>query len=162
MRWLHDYPFINERLNEMKILDKFKNLNYTYYDNCEKIETEYNRMFDILKSSGYTLGATEDGLTLDGGILLENDAGVVAGAFFNFTKFKNSVIILTIFVEEEYRKNGIYTKMHSLIDSIGNEHNKLAVYSHIHAKNDLMQQHVAKSIGYETVMHVVRRPIKKI
>jgi hypothetical protein len=146
----------------MKILDKFKNLNYTYYDNCEKIETEYNRMFDILKSSGYTLGSTEDGITLDGGILLENDDGVAAGAFFNVSKYKSAIMILTIFVEEEYRKNGIYTKMHSLIDDIGNEQNKKAVYSHIHSKNDLMQQHVAKSIGYETIMHVVRRPIKKI
>ena len=146
----------------MKILYKFKNLNYIYYDNCEKLHTEYNRMFDILKSSGYTLGSTEDGITLDGGILLENDDSVIAGAFFNFTKYKSAIMILTIFVEEEYRKNGIYTKMHSLIDEIGNDKNKQAVYSHIHSKNDLMQQHVAKSIGYETIMHVVRRPIKKI
>ena len=145
----------------MKILDQYKNFNYTYYDTCDKLQIEYNRMFDIITSSGYTVGSN-DHWPLDAGILLENDDGVIAGAFFNITKFKHSIIILAIFVEEEYRKNGIYTTMHSLIDDIGNDQNKQAVYSHIHAKNDLMQQHVAKSIGYETIMHVVRRPIKKI
>ena len=145
----------------MKKLDKFKNFNYTYYNNCEKIQTEYRRMYGIIKDSGHTLGP-DDLWILDGGILLENDSRVIAGAFFNLTKIKSSILILCIFVEEEYRKKGIYTKMHALIDDIGTQDNRQAVYSYIHAKNDLMQQHVAKSIGYETVMHLVRRPVKKL
>jgi hypothetical protein len=143
----------------MKILDKFKNFNYTYYGKCEKLQTEYNRMYNIIHLNGYTVGSNEH-WPLDAGILLENDDEVIAGAFFNLTKIKSSILILAIFVEEKYRKNGIYTKMHSLIDDIGNQDSRQAVYSYIHSKNELMQQHVAKSIGYETVMHLVSRPIK--
>jgi hypothetical protein len=143
----------------MKILDKFKNFNYTYYDKCEKLQTEYNRMYNIIQLNGYTAGSNEY-WSLDAGILLEDNNEVIAGSFFNLTKIKSSILILTIFVEKEYRKNGIYTKMHSLIDDIGVRESRRAVYSYIHSKNDLMQQHVAKSIGYETVMHLVSRPIK--
>ena len=143
----------------MKILDKFKNFNYTYYDKCEKLQTEYNRMYNIIQLNGYTAGSNEY-WSLDAGILLEDNNEVIAGSFFNLTKIKSSILILTIFVEKEYRKNGIYTKMHSLIDDIGVRESRQAVYSYIHSKNDLMQQHVAKSIGYETVMHLVSRPIK--
>ena len=145
----------------MKILDEFKNFNYTYYDSCEKLETEYNRMYNIIKSSGYTVGSN-DHWPLDAGILLENDDEVIAGAFFNFNKFKSSILILVIFVEEEHRKNGIYKRMHSLIDDIGIQKNREAVYSYIHSANDLMQQHIAKSIGYKTVMNLVSRPINKV
>ena len=144
----------------MKILDQYKNFNYTYYDTCDKLQIEYNRMFDIITSSGYTVGSN-DHWPLDAGILLENDDEVIAGAFFNLNKIKNSILILIIFVEEEHRKNGIYKRMHSLIDGIGNQENREAVYSYIHSKNDVMQQFVAKSIGYKTVMHLVGRRVKK-
>jgi hypothetical protein len=143
----------------MKILDTFKNFNYTYYNNCEKLQTEYDKMYNKIKASGYTLGSNDHWL-LDAGILLENDDEVIAGAFFNLNKIKSSILILIIFVEEEHRKNGIYKRMHSLIDDIGNQENREAVYSYIHSKNDVMQQFVAKSIGYKTVMHLVSRPIK--
>jgi hypothetical protein len=144
----------------MKILDTFKNFNYTYYNNCEKLQTEYRRMYDEIKSRGWVVGS-DNHWPLDAGILLENHDKIIAGAFFNLTKIKSSVLILVIFVEEEYRKNGIYTKMHSLIDDIGNQEGCQSVHSYIHAKNDLMQQHVAKSIGYETVMNLVTRKIKR-
>ena len=143
----------------MKILDKFKNLNYTYYDNCEKLQTEFNRMYDLIKSNGHTVGSNAN-WPLDAGILLENEDEVIAGAFFNLTKIKSSVLILAIFVEEEYRKNGIYTKMHSLIDDIGNKDNRQSVYSYIHINNELMNNHIISKIGYVPVMQLVKREIK--
>jgi RimJ/RimL family protein N-acetyltransferase len=143
----------------MKILDTHNEFNYTYYEACDKLKSEYDRMYGIIKANGHAL--MSDSWSLDAGILLENDTTVIAGAFFNLSKSPSSILIHIVFVDEVYRQQGIYKKMHSLIDLIGNELNRHNVYSYIHSKNEIMQDYVAKSIGYETVMQLVSRKIKE-
>lgn len=143
----------------MRTLDTFKEFSYNYYENCDRLRNEYDRMYGIIKESGHALAS--DSWPLDAGILLENNDRIIAGAFFNFSKSATSILIHIIFVDEEYRKSGIYTTMHSLIDKVGNEQNRHHVYSYIHTKNQIMQEHVMQKIGYESVMQLVTRPIRK-
>lgn len=141
----------------MKILDTFKDFNYTYYEACDILKKNYDQMYDIIKANGHALSS--DSWTLDAGILLENGEKVIAGAFFNLSKSTNSILIHIIYVDNEYRRQGIYKKLHSLIDLIGNEQNRHSVFSYIHNKNELMK-YVGNSIGYEPIMQLVRRDIK--
>jgi RimJ/RimL family protein N-acetyltransferase len=115
-------------------------------------------MYDIIKSSGHALAS--DTWPLDGGILLKNTSEVIAGAFFNLSKSSSSILIHIIFVEDQHRHQGIYTKMHSLIDMLGKELGRLSIYSYIHSGNQIMQSHIMKKIGYEPVMQLVKRGIK--
>jgi hypothetical protein len=115
-------------------------------------------MYEVIKASGHALAS--DSWSLDAGILLENNDKVIAGAFFNLSKSSTSILIHIIFVDEEYRKSGIYTKIHSLIDILGIEQNRNDVYSYVHSKNKIMQEHIVKKIGYEPVMQLVSRKIK--
>ena len=141
----------------MRTLDTFKEFNYVFYDTAsDKLLQEYDRMFNIVRSTGQALLQEN----IDSGILLENNGNVIAGAFFELNKAPNIILIQIIFVNEEFRKNGIYKKLHSLIDLIGKERNKSGVYSYIHLKNDLMQKTIADKIGYTTIMNIVRRDIK--
>jgi hypothetical protein len=64
-----------------------------------------------------------------------------------------------IFVEESYRKNGIYKNMHRLIANLGKEQGKTSIYSYIHLDNYIMQNYVAKNIGYVPLMTLVRKDI---
>jgi hypothetical protein len=143
----------------MKILDKFKNFNYTYYTNCEKLQSEYVRMYDVIKSNGWVIGSSNH-IVVQYGILLENDDNIIAGAFFNINKIRSSILIFIIFVDEKHRQNGIYKKFHSLIDEIGKQENCLSVLSYIHVDNKLMNDHIVEKIGYEPVMHLVKRTIR--
>jgi hypothetical protein len=65
-----------------------------------------------------------------------------------------------IYVEEPYRKNGIYKHMHFLINNIGKEEGKTSIYSYIHVDNFLMQEYIAKNIGYVPIMNLVKKIIK--
>jgi RimJ/RimL family protein N-acetyltransferase len=116
-------------------------------------------MYDAIKSNGWVIGSSDHWM-LDSGILLENDDEIIAGAFFNLNKIKSSILILVIFVDEKYRQNGIYKKLHSLIDEVGKQENRQAVYSYIHVDNKLMNEHIMEKIGYEPVMQLVKRPIR--
>jgi hypothetical protein len=127
-------------------------------DNCEELSKEYDRMYGIIKASGHALAS--DAWPLDGGILLKNDNEVIAGAFFNLSKSRGSLLIHIIFVEEQHRKQGIYIKMHSLIDQIGKKLDRSSIYSYIHADNEVMQNHIITKVGYKTVMQLVKREIK--
>ena len=142
----------------MRTLDTFQEFNYNYYECCNKLRVEYDRMYEVIKASGHALAS--DSGSLDAGILLENNDKVIAGAFFNLSKSSTSILIHIIFVDEEYRKSGIYTKIHSLIDILGIEQNRNDVYSYVHSKNKIMQEHIVKKIGYEPVMQLVSRKIK--
>lgn len=142
----------------MRTLDTFQEFNYNYYECCDKLRIEYDRMYGVIKESGHALAS--DSWSLDAGILLENDNKVIAGGFFNLSKSPTSILIHIIFVEESYRKNGIYTKIHSLIDILGIEQNRHNIYSYVHSKNKIMQEHIVKKIGYEPVMQLVSRQIK--
>jgi RimJ/RimL family protein N-acetyltransferase len=115
-------------------------------------------MYGVIKADGHALAS--DSWSLDAGVLLENGSKVIAGGFFNLSKSPTSILIHLIFVEETYRKNGIYTKIHSLIDVVGTEQNRHKIYSYVHSKNKIMQEHIIKKIGYEPVMQLVSRKIK--
>jgi RimJ/RimL family protein N-acetyltransferase len=145
-------------MNNLQILDTYKNYQYIYLDNCEELSNEYNRMYGIIKANGHALAS--DSWPLDGGILLKNDSEVIAGAFLNFSKSSNSILIHIIFVEDQYRQQGIYTNIHSLIDILGKELGRSSIYSYIHSENQIMQEHIMKKIGYEPIMQLVKRGIK--
>jgi predicted GNAT family acetyltransferase len=140
-----------------KILDKFKEFNYMYYNSCDKLQEEYEKMYAIIKSNGHVLQS--EAWSLDAGILLENENSVIAGSFFNLSKNKNSILIHIIYVDENFRKQGIYKKMHALINQIGLEQNRKYVYSYIHTDNKPMQDYIIKKIGYEPIMSLVRKSI---
>ena len=142
----------------MKHLDTHGEFNFIYYEACTKLKLEYARMYDIIKSSGHALSS--DSWNLDAGILLENVDTVIAGAFFNLSKSPSSILVHIIFVEEQYRNQGIYKKMHQLLNLIGLESNRNSIYSYIHLKNTLMTDHIIKKIGYEPIMQLVKRDIK--
>lgn len=142
----------------MRILETVNEFSYTYYEVCDKLKLEYDRMYGIIKATGHALAS--DSWPLDAGILLENKDTIIAGAFFNLSKSQSSILIHIIFVEESHRQQGIYKKMHSLIDMIGKESGRSSIYSYIHAENQVMQQHVVEKIGYKPVMHLVKREIK--
>ena len=142
----------------MKKLDTYKEFTYTYYESCDKLKSEYNRMYKITTENGHALESNS--WQLESGILLENENEVIAGSFFNLKSRSSSVLMYLIFVEEPYRKNGIYKNMHLLIDRLGKEQGKTSIYSYIHIDNSIMQDHVEKKIGYIPLMHVVRKDIK--
>jgi RimJ/RimL family protein N-acetyltransferase len=127
-------------------------------NNCEELTTEYNRMYGIIEASGHALAS--DARPLDAGILLKTDQEIIAGSFFNLSKSPSSILIHIIFVEDQHRQQGIYTKMHSLIDTLGKELSRSSIYSYIHSKNQVMQEHIMKKIGYEPVMQLVKKEIK--
>lgn len=146
-------------MNNLQILDSHKNYQYVYLDMCEELSNEYYRMYGIVNANGHAL-ASVGTWPLDGGILLKNDSEVIAGAFFNLSKSSITILIHIIFVEDQHRQQGIYTKMHSLIDMLGKELGRSSIYSYIHSENQIMQEHVMKKIGYEPVMQLVKREIK--
>jgi RimJ/RimL family protein N-acetyltransferase len=140
-------------------LDKFKDYNFIYYETCtDKLVYQYERMYGIIKASGHAL--MSDAWSLDSGILLEKDDEVIAGTFFNLSKSSSSILIHVIFVEEPYRQQGIYTRMHELLNDIGNHLGRKNIYSYIHIQNKLMNDHIMKKIGYEPIMQLVKREIK--
>jgi RimJ/RimL family protein N-acetyltransferase len=145
-------------MNNLQILGSHKSYQYVYMDPCDELSAEYIRMYKIIKANGHALAS--DSWEVDGGILLKNNNEVIAGSFFNFSKRPSSILINVIFVEEQHRHQGIYTKMHSLIDELGKEKGQTSIYSYIHSDNRVMQEHIMKKIGYETVMHIVKRVIK--
>jgi hypothetical protein len=98
---------------------------------------------------------------LEVGILLEKNNCAIAGAFLNLSLIPTGLLILTMFVNEEYRRKGIHTKLHDLIDQIGMFHNKKTVFSNFHASNRIMVEFVSKKQNYEPFVYVVKRPVKK-
>ena len=145
-------------MNHLEILDSHGSYQYVFMNNCEVLTTEYNRMYGIIKDNGHALAS--DAWTLDAGILLKTDQEIIAGSFFNLSKSSSSILIHIIFVEEAHRKKGIYTKMHSLIDRLGQETGRKNIYSYVHQKNEIMQDYIIEKIGYEPVMQLVKREIK--
>lgn len=145
-------------MNHLEILDHHRQYQYVYMDHCEELVKEYDRMYGIIKASGHALAS--DSWPLNGGILLKNEQDVIAGAFFNLSKSPKTILIHIIYVEEQHRKQGIYTVMHSLIDKLGKELNRTEIYSYIHAENKVMQDYLMRKIGYKPVMQLVKRAIK--
>lgn len=146
-------------MKHLYLLDTFKDYNYIYYKNrTDKLQSQYERMYGIIKANGHALAS--DAWSLDSGILLEKDDEVIAGTFFNLTKSPSSILIHVIFVEEQHRQQGIYTKMHELLNVIGNHLGRKNIYSYIHLQNKLMNDHIIEKIGYEPIMQLVKREIK--
>lgn len=145
-------------MKNLQVLDVYKQFSYVYHDYSELLQKEYDKMYGIIKANGHALAS--DSWSLDGGILLEASNEVIAGAFFNLTKSQSSILIHIIYVDDNHRCQGIYKKMHSLIDQLGKETGRKNIYSYIHQQNDIMQNHIIEKIGYKTVMHLVKRDIK--
>lgn len=142
----------------MRILGKFQDFDYVHYTQCEKLQNYHDKMFHILEEKGYAI--TSNNWSLDEGILLENKETVIAGAFFNTSKTEHAILIHLIFVHTEFRRQGIYSTLHRLIDTLGKEKNKTSIYSYIHIDNKIMNNYVIKKIGYTPIMQVVKRKIK--
>lgn len=142
-------------MSDYRTLDNFQKYNFNYYQPCKKLESQFTIMYDKLKKTGHTIA---EPWPLDGGILLESN-NVIAGAFFNLTKYKTALLINLIYVNKSFRRNGIYKKMHYLLDQIGHENNKSSIYSYIHVENKLMQDVMIEKIGYNPVMTLVKKEI---
>jgi GNAT superfamily N-acetyltransferase len=146
----------------MKYLDtlgQFKNFNYVLYtQDTEKLSAEYEKMFDILKASGFVITSHWE---LAGGILLEDGEKVIAGIFFNADKFSKALLVHLSYVDPEYRKLGIYTQLHHYLDLFAIENSKDDIYSYIHLTNEPMVEYIAERIGYVPLMQLVKRPVKK-
>jgi N-acetylglutamate synthase-like GNAT family acetyltransferase len=145
-------------MKHLDVLGTFEDYNFIFYEKNERLEYEFTRMQHLVLRE--TLGVPSQ-FPLEFGILLENNNQVIAGTFLNLSFTKNAILILNIYVDENYRRKGIHTTMHTLIDRIGNQFDKTAIFSNFHASNKIMLDFVAKKQGYEPFSHVVKRNIKK-
>ncbi len=144
-------------MKNLEILDTHGDYQYIYYDVCEELQQEYERMYGIIKANGHAIAS--DSWPLDAGILLRNGNDIIAGAFFNLSRSPAAILIHIIYVDDNHRRKGIYTKMHSLIDKLGKETNRTNIVSYVHMGNKIMQEHVVDKIGYKPVMQLVTRKI---
>jgi GNAT superfamily N-acetyltransferase len=146
-------------MNNLEVLEKFGDFNFTLYTECNsKLTHEYTKMYAALKDSGFTLLFDWD---LTGGILVEGDNTVIAGIFFNTVKFEKTILIHLAYVDPGYRRQGIYTKLHHWLDVFGVSESKEDVYSYIHILNKPMMDYIGEKIGYTPLMQLVRRPLNK-
>lgn len=95
----------------------------------------------------------------DAGILVIESEEVIAGIYFDLTKYPKAVLINAAYVKPEFRRQGIYTRLHKMVNAVAKNNGKTAVYTYIHSKNDLMNEHVAVKIGYQPVMTLYRREV---
>lgn len=145
-------------MKHLEVLGTYNDYQFVYYQANEKLSSEYQRMVNLVLSNTTGFGSYYG---LDAGILLENDQEIIAGAFINLSASNKGLLILTIYVNEEHRRKGIHTAMHTFIDRIANECGKTGVFSNFHSSNKVMLDHVAKKQGYEPIAYVVRRDVKK-
>lgn len=130
-----------------------------YSDADEKLQEYYRKFYNNMVSN--ELVATSLPLDISAGILLENSKEVIAGIFYSFEdKYPKSILIRLVWVNAEHRKNGIYTKLHRILDIVGKELGKTTVWSTIHLNNHLMVDIILKKIGYTPIMQVVKRQIE--
>lgn len=142
----------------MKKIDHFQDFDFVLYQQPdEKLTREYEKMFSAIKAAGHAVAS--DAWPLDGGILLERGEHVIAGAFFNTSKSKSSLLIHIVYVEHEYRKQGIYKKLHTLLDDFAKSQGRSHIYSYIHVDNKTMTDVIMDKIGYEPVMTLVKRKV---
>lgn len=146
-------------MKHLDVLGTFENFNYIYYsDKGDKFMEEYNRMYEEIHAAGHAL--SRDPWPVDTGIILMDDSGKsIAGAFFNLEKYKQTVLLLLIYVNPEFRKKGIYLQLHKLIDFVGKNKGKNRLYSYIHSGNSLMTDYMIERMGYREVMKLVERDI---
>lgn len=144
-------------MKNLQILDTHHGYSYVYHTYSDVLQKEYDRMYGVIKSNGHALAS--NAWPLDGGILLQDNVKTIAGAFFNLTKSQSSILIHIIFVEEEYRRQGIYKRMHLLINQLGKESGRTNIYSYVHQSNYIMQKYIVEKIGYKPVMQLMTRQI---
>ena len=88
----------------MKKLDTYKEFTYTYYESCDKLKSEYNRMYKITTENGHALESNS--WQLESGILLENE--------INYTVMDD--IAISLILNKEFPIE--YTNSYGLEDSI--------------------------------------------
>lgn len=144
-------------MNHLDILGSHNKFNYIFHDyHDSKSGTSYEYMNEKIKNLGYMI--TPD-WSPDKSILLENNEEVIAGIFLNTTKYNKTLLILVAYVEEEFRRQGIYSQLHKFVDMYGLSAGKESVYTYIHCDNTLMTDVVSKKIGYKPVMNLMKRSI---
>lgn len=145
-------------MNHLQVLDIHDKYKYVYYaQSTDHLVAQHDKMYGLIKAAGHALAS--DFWPVESGILLENDNEVIAGLFLNLTRSPEVILVHLVFVDSYFRQQGIYTKMHSLVDTIGRRLGRNNVYSYVHVDNELMQNVIMKKIGYEPVLHLVKRVI---
>ena len=134
-------------MKHLDILGQYLNYNYRYYEANDKLSEEYERMKYLVLNE--TRG-TPDPHSLECGILLENDQEVIAGTFLNLSVNPKVILILNIYVNEEHRRKGIHTAMHTFIDKIALAFDKSSIFSNIHASNKIMVDYIMQKQNYQT------------
>jgi hypothetical protein len=151
-------------------IEKFGEFECNHYSNCDlyidfdnaqdqnKVSKIFKDMYQTYLSKG---GSNVPGtLHIDGAVLLEKDQSPVAAIFYDLQKSISNVTIVLAFVDENFRRQGLYRKLHSLIDVIGKEHGRIGVVSFMSFKDSLMIDTIGKSIGYTPIYQLVHREIK--
>ena len=118
---------------------------------------EFTRMYsEYLKEGGKGLPGF---IHVDGAIFLENDDSVVAGIFYNLKQSTSNLYVVLAFVEKQYRGNGIYKKLHNLIDVVARLYDKKGIISFISLDDTVMLNTISKSVGYNPIYQLVHRAV---
>jgi hypothetical protein len=145
-------------MEHLRKLGSFGDYDYVYFNKpTPEMMKEFNRMFAIIQDNGHAL--TAEPWPVDAGILLTDGKITIAGAFFNISKHKNSILLHLIFVDEEFRRQRIYTEIQKLLTLIGKFTGKKKLYSYIHVNNKVLTDHIMPLVGYVEVMKLVTRDL---
>lgn len=143
-------------MQHLTVLDSYKEFKYIFYLKNKKLNDYYLTMYNELEKAGHA------GLMifeLNGGILLESEDRVIGGSFLNFHRYNHGILILCIFVDPAYRRQGIWKTMHKCIDKIAKNKNKKEIWSAIHV-NNLPMLEALKTINYTTEFYTVKRNLQ--
>lgn len=99
---------------------------------------------------------------MDAGIIALADDRPVGGIFFTLSRYRTALLINAAWVSPEFRRQGIYTQLHTLVNEAARDHGKTEIYTYIHRDNELMVGTVAEKIGYSPVMTLYKRSVPEV
>jgi GNAT superfamily N-acetyltransferase len=144
-------------MHHLEILAAHGKFNYIFYEKLEdKLISEFKRMNDNILKKGHGVRVDMD---LSGGVLLEDDHQVIAGIFYNHLKYKTALLSLVIYVEPEYRQQGIYRKMVEYLEQVARNHKMEEIFAYFHVDNKIINDIGTAKIGYKPVMSLMCRPV---
>lgn len=147
-------------MNQHELLDTMGVYKFVLHRNADKyLMGEFFKMYEHIKASGHSLSA--EPWPVDSGIVVSIEDTPVAAAFFNTTKYKDTLLLHLIYVDSDHRRRGIYRNLHRLLDVVGLEQGKTRLYSYIHSSNLVMVNDIMEKIGYKEVMKLVSRNINE-
>lgn len=117
------------------------------------LQQAYDQVMDELRHISITRWEMEFG------IIASHQGDTVGGIFFSTSKYPKALLINAAWVKPEFRRQGIYTELHQMINKVAAQQGKTHVYTYIHEENELMKKTVAEKIGYGPVMTLYQRRV---